>query len=85
LGQHVVLSPSHDGITSLVIFPTVQLVHRYSWSLLPVVVYCIQSRLRMLTEQFCKRMTITRVGKEFIFPHEGPSSRVEMPYAFMMA
>jgi len=45
----------------------------------------IHNGLRTLTEQFCKKVTTTRAGKEFIFPRDGPSSRVEMSYEYLMA
>ena len=82
LKRSVVLSPPHDGITSLAIFPAVQLAHRCSLGLLPAMVCRIQSRLRMLTEQFYKN--INRVAKELIYPREGPSPRVEMIYEYIM-
>ena len=59
LKRCVVPSPPHDDIASLVIFPSVQLVHRCSMGLLPAMVCCIQSGLKMLMEQFCRRTTIT--------------------------
>jgi len=44
----------------------------------------IQSGLRALTEQFCARTTVKRAGKELVFPRDGPSHRVELPYAYLM-
>ena len=45
----------------------------------------IQNGLKTLTEQFCRRVTTAKAGKELIFPGNGPSSRVEMLYAYLMA
>ena len=59
LKRCVVPSPPHNGNASLVIYPSIQLVHRCSLGLLSTMVCHIQSGLRMLMEQFCRRTTIT--------------------------
>ena len=69
----------------MVILLAVQLVHRHSLGLLPAMVCRIQNGLMTLMEQFCKKVTTTRAGKELIFPRDGPSPRVEMSYANLMA
>jgi len=66
------LSPPHNGIIPLVILPAIWLVHRHLLGLLPTIVFRIQSGLWMLMEQFCKKVTITREGKELVFPCHGP-------------
>ena len=81
----MILSPPHDGITPLVILPIVQLVHSHSLGLLPAIVCHIQNGLRALTEQFCKKATTTRAGKEFIFLRDRPFPRVKMSYVYLMA
>ena len=75
----------HDGIMPFVILLAVQLVHRHLLGLLPAMVCRIQGGLRMLTEQFCRKVTTTRAGKELVFPRDGPSSWVKMLYAYLMA
>ena len=55
LKRRVIPSPSHDGITPLVILSAILLVHKHSLGLLPAMVWGIQSRLRMLTRQFHRR------------------------------
>ena len=81
LKRCVIPSLPHDGITPLLILPIIQLVHRHSLSLLPAMICRIHNGLRKLTDQFCKRVTTTKESKELIFPHDGPSPRVEMMYA----
>ena len=69
----------------LLLIPSViQLVHRHSLDQLPAMVYRIQNGLRMLTEQFYKKVTTARADKEFIFPRDGPSRRIEIPYVYLM-
>ena len=75
----------HDGIMPLVILPIVQLVYRHSLGLLLAMVCRIQNKLRTLKEQFCRKVTTTKVGKELIFPRNRPSLRVEMPYTYLLA
>ena len=85
LKRCVIPSPPHDGITPFVSFSTIQLVYRQSLGLLPAMVCDIQNGLKTLTEQFYRRATTIKVGKEFIFPRDGPSSRIKMLYAYLMA
>ena len=55
----VIPSPAYDGTTPVVILPAIQLVYRQPVGLLFAIVYRIQNGLRMLTEQFCRRVTTT--------------------------
>ena len=73
LKRYAIPSYPHDDITLLVIFSAVQLVYGQLLGLLPTMVCRIQSGLRALTEQFCAKTTIKRMGKELVFPHDSPS------------
>ena len=77
LKRCIIPSRPHDDIMPLLIFLTVQLVYKRSLELLPVKICHIQSGLRASMEQFYAKVIIKRTRKELIFPHDGPSPRVE--------
>ena len=76
----------HEVITADVVYPAVLLAHGKSLGLLPAMVGCLQSGLRLLTTQFCNVEPVVDEYGEDVLDRNGepkkttPKPRVELPY-----
>jgi len=86
----VVPTLSHEVIVADVVYLTVLLAHGQSIALLPAMVGCIQSGLRVLTRNFCQVEALVDKEGNPLMDKNGklqlktPNPRVELPYTYLM-
>ena len=81
----------HEVIIVDIIYPTVLLAHDRPLSLLPAMVGCLQSGLRVLCQSFCRVTVEEDKDGNVIVDWDGESKRktpnpwIELPYTYLMA
>ena len=81
----------HEFIVADVVYLAVLIAYSQSLSLLPAMVDCLQSGLRVLCQSFCNIVAEEdREGNVVVSPDgeprmKTPNSRVEFPYTYLMA
>lgn len=81
----------HEAITVDVVYPAVLLAYGRPLGLLPAMVSCLQSGLRVLTTQFCNVVAEVDDLGEDVLNMNGepkrttPKPRVEVPYTYLVA
>ena len=91
LKQCVGLTLPHEIIIADVVYSTVPLAFSQSLALLPAMVGCIKSKLRVLTKSFCHMKTLVDEEGNVLADQNGtaqskmPNPRVELPYTYLVA
>ena len=91
LKKCVVPTLSHEVIIADVAYPDVLLAYGWSLGLLPTVVGCLQSRIRVLCQSFCNMVVEEDKEGNIIVDRDGklklktPNPHVEFPHTYLMA
>ena len=81
----------HEVIVADVVYPAVLLAFGRDISLLPMMMRCIQSGLRVLTKTFCKVEALVDANGNALTDQHGnpevkmPNPRIELLYTYLMA
>ena len=85
LKKCVVPTLPHEAISMDVVYPAVMLAYGRPIGLLPAMVSCLQSGLRVLTTSFCRTEEENLVDCDGMPLKKTPVPRVELPYTYLMA
>jgi hypothetical protein len=85
LKKCVVPTLPHEAISMDVVYPAVMLACGRPIGLLPAMVSCLQSGLRVLTTAFCRTEEADLVDCDGMPLKKTPVPRVELPYTYLMA
>jgi hypothetical protein len=85
LKRCVVPTTPHEAISIEVVYPAVMLAYGRPLGLLPAMVGCLQSGLRVLTTSFCNTTATDEVDEDGTAIRKVASPRVELPYTYLVA
>ena len=91
LKRCIVPTLCHEVIVADVIYPDILLAFSQNVALLPAIVGCIQSRLRVLSKMFCKVKALVDDKGNVLIDQNGdaelkvPNPRVELSYTYLVA
>ena len=83
-------TPPHEVIITDIVYPTILLAYSQPLGLIPAMVGCLQSGLRILCQNFCNILAEEdREGNVIVGPNGEPqmktlNPRVELPYMYLL-